>query len=206
MISKLSLVPIQAVRFVTKRPGSFLAGNSRPPSGSTATEIPPDPQPMQRKHKLLAHRSHCCRKQIGAASRRRVLLASLLPSDSRRLLLASLLPHQIPAPPPRPLNSDPSLRDRPIRSHTTGARRGSAAAGSAQASRMAALTASRGQPAARIVGLAGGSRYRRRWGRVAASRIQTAPGSPRELRHLPSRPDGPRLAAGVPVNPAVGQG
>jgi hypothetical protein len=156
LISKLSLVPIQAVRFVTKRPGSFLAGNSRPPSGSTATEIPPDPQPMQRKHKLLAHRSHCCRKQIGAASRRRVLLASLLPSDSRRLLLASLLPHQIPAPPPRPLNSDPSLRDRPIRSHTTGARRGSAAAGSAQASRMAALTASRGQPAAGIVGLAGG--------------------------------------------------
>lgn len=162
---------------------------------------PPDPQPMQRKHKLLAHRSHCCRKQIGAASRRRVLLASLLPSDSRRLLLASLLPHQIPAPPPRPLNSDPSLRDRPIRSHTTGARRGSAAAGSAQASRMAALTG-----ATSGTNRGARRRYRRRWGRVAASRIQTAPGSPRELRHLPSRPDGPRLAAGVPVNPAVGQG
>ncbi|CAD6334783.1 unnamed protein product [Miscanthus lutarioriparius] len=102
------------------------------------------------------------------------------PPDLRRLLLASLAA-PITDPGASPRRSIPLRRvaiDPSIRSQTTAARRGSAAAGAAPASRMAALDgATRGaDPGARRQRW----RRRRRWAEIGGDRTGTVPDCPWE--------------------------
>jgi hypothetical protein len=115
----------------------------RPPQNTpdaSATEIP---QPMQRKHyhNLLAYRPALLPEADRSSlfgSWRRMLLASF--TTTRSAMASARLARYPPDPGASPLVAQfCSAALRSIRSQTTIARRGSAAAGAAPASRMAAL-------------------------------------------------------------------
>jgi hypothetical protein len=191
--------PDQAARIPSPPLPSPPATQSHPRGG--ATENPPIPPiPCSASITSPADRPRCCRPEADRSislTARWLLLASLTPHQipdgrcSPRSLARSLPPSQIPAPPlAAQFRSAASRSIHPsVLSQTTGARRGSAAAGAVPASRMAALAGATG-------GADRGARRRRRprrwaqiggdgWGRACSG---PAPGSPRELRHLPSPP------------------